>query len=548
MEKISDRSMDKEPEEFFNLVYEEENIKTWLSELFRMLERFFIPNSNLHGALSLPELTHIFNEIEIPKRGSALKKVIGEVREKIIPNSVKVWSPFYIGHMISPIPNFMILLDILISLLNQNQVKIETARASSFVERELLAWFHRLIYEKDETFYRKNIQNPEVSFGNITSDGTIANLTAFLVAREKAFPRAQGFSGIRHMGYNEGLRHHGYRRGVILVSKRGHYSIKKSANILGIGEKNVASVGVDLKNRIDLKRLKRKIKEIQKEKESKIISIVGIAGTTETGNIDNLEELATISRDIGTHFHVDACWGGGILLSEEYRDKLKGIELADSVSLDAHKLLFCPMTMGMVLFRDEKDMNLIRQYADYIIRPGSVDMGRFTLEGSRPFSCLRPWVSLKVFGREGYGKIFKKAFENTHTFKEIVNESKNFELLNMPELFIVNYRFIPQYLKENMQRWKKEGSRSKLREINNVLNELNTILHKDIRRDGFTFVSRTTLESTPYRPQKIVVLRAILINPLIEDNVLKDIIKRQDRLGSELFRDYRSKIESICIE
>jgi glutamate decarboxylase len=108
--------------------------------------------------------------------------VLSEINGKIIAHSVKVGNPYYIGHMTSAIPYFMILLEMIIAALNQNQVKIETAKASSFVERELVAWFHRLIFDRPESYYQKNIQNPRVALGNVTSDGTISNLTALLVA------------------------------------------------------------------------------------------------------------------------------------------------------------------------------------------------------------------------------------------------------------------------------------------------------------------------------------------------------------------------------
>jgi glutamate decarboxylase len=149
----------------------------------------------------------------------------------------------------------MILLEMIIAALNQNQVKIETARASSFVERELVAWVHNLIYNKKPGFYEKNIHNPKVSLGNVTSDGTLSNVTALMVAREKAFPPDGDFPGFRVAGAVSALRHYGYSRGVILISTRGHYSITKAANILGIGESNVINIPVDMNNRIDIKKL-----------------------------------------------------------------------------------------------------------------------------------------------------------------------------------------------------------------------------------------------------------------------------------------------------
>ncbi len=160
----------------------------------------------------------------------------------------------------------------------------------------MLAWLHRLVFDRNEKFYIKHIQNPKVALGNVTSDGTLANMTAFLVAREKAFPPDRDFPGLGISGMGPALKHYGYERGVILVSARGHYSIKKTANILGIGEENVLIIPVDEKNRINIDKLRRKISSLARPgvDRTKIMAIVGIAGNTETGNVDDLHELGKI--------------------------------------------------------------------------------------------------------------------------------------------------------------------------------------------------------------------------------------------------------------
>jgi len=520
-------------------------------ELLEMIHDFFQEKGGIHSSISLPELSKIFSDTSLPEKPQLIKDVLKEIKEKIIKHSVKVGSPYYIGHMVSAIPYFMILLEMIIAALNQNQVKIETAKASSFVEREFIAWLHRLVFKRRESFYKKNIQNPKVALGNVTSDGTIGNLTALLVAREKAFPPDGDFPGVRVVGMKEALKHYGYSRAVIIVSVRGHYSIKKAANILGIGEENVVLIPVDDKNRIDIKKLRRKVRlltEGKKRKRAKIIAIVGIAGTTETGNVDNLEELAEISKEIGAHFHVDACWGGGALLVNEFRPLFKGIEKADSVTIDAHKLLYCPMTMGVVLFRNEKDLNHIKYTSQYVIRKNSVDIGRFTIEGSRPFSCLKPWAALKIIGKDGYRIIFKHAKESTETLKKILEKNGNFEVLNDPELFILIYRFLPKEVKEDLKflfeeyklsKKKDKEVEYKIRKINCLINALNVKLHKELRKDDTTFVSRTKLEVTKYKPYQIVVLRAVPVNPLITKEVLKEIVSVQTCIGMKLWKEFR---------
>lgn len=430
-------------------------------ELLELIHDFFQEKGGIHSSATLPELSEIFDQITIPEGPLLIKDVLSEIKTKIIDHSVKVGNPFYIGHMTSAIPYFMILLEMIIAALNQNQVKIETAKASSFVERELVSWLHSLIFNRKESFYQRNIHNPRVALGNVTSDGTLSNMTALMVAREKAFPPDGDFPGLRIAGSDRALRYHGYTRGIVLVSTRGHYSITKAANLLGIGESNVINVPVDGGNHIDIRKLKRRIKNFMEGRDherTKIIAIIGIAGTTETGNVDDLEALRDISGEAGIHFHVDACWGGPALLVDEYRPLFRGIERADSVAIDAHKLLYCPMSMGIALFRSEKDLNLIKHESRYIIRKNSVDTGRFTIEGSRPFACLKPWASLKIIGRKGYGLLFRHARESTDYLRSIIDNYGNFETLNVPELFILIYRFIPEKVLDQISAWRNIAS------------------------------------------------------------------------------------------
>ena len=178
-----------------------------------------------------------------------------------------------------------------------------------------------------------------------------------------------------------------------------------------------------------------------------------------------------------------------------------------------------------------------------------MDIGRFTIEGSRPFACLKSWASLKIIGRKGYGLLFRQARESTDYLRSILDHCGNFESLNIPELFILNYRFIPEAVREQLSVWrnrassyKKRGKSKatdrKIRKTNQLINGLNVKLHRELRRDDTTFVSRTTLESTRYRPQNIVVLRAVMINPLIDKKVLNEIIETQNRIGLRIWKEF----------
>lgn len=517
-------------------------------ELLEMIHTFFKEDGGIHSEISLPELSDLFCELTIPQEPHLLKEIFAEIKDKVVAHSVKVGSPRYVGHMTSAVPYFSILVEMIIASLNQNQVKIETAKASTFVERELIGWIHRLIYDRDEEYYREHVHNHHIALGNVVLDGTVANLTAIHVALAKAFPPDGRFPGFTRAGLLDSCRHYNVDRVAFVMSKRGHYSFDKIARICGLGEDGVIKADVDEHNKIDCGKLKQLLSEIENNNDkgihrTKIAAIVGIAGTTETGNIDNLDELEKIARKAQTHFHVDAAWGGPVLFVDSFRKMFNGIERADSVTFDAHKLLYTPLSMGMVLFRNEQDLSHLKHNAQYIIRSDSWDQGRFTVEGSRPFTALRAWTSLKVFGSTGFKLLFENAFALTKDLVSLIDTHVNFERMNDPELFIVNYRFVPAEVKRDLDLCNDPLRRER---INTAISEMNVDLHRAIRKKDTSFVSRTVLEATKYAPEKIVVLRTVTINPLTTVDILADIVLEHDKLGLALYEGiYRKKISRI---
>ncbi|MCP4680890.1 MAG: aminotransferase class V-fold PLP-dependent enzyme, partial [Desulfobacterales bacterium] len=269
-----------------------------------------------------------------------------------------------------------------------NVVKLETSKVVSIIEKQVLAKIHRLIYREDELFYEKYVQNTRTTLGTFIEGGTTANLTALWVARNTKFSPKQNFCGIERDGIPAAYDAYGVKRSVILVSKRGHYSLRKAGGVLGIGNRNVIPIDVDKNNRIDINLLKTTINKINQEGDTAIIAIIGIAGTTETGTVDPLRKLGEICKENQIHFHADAAWGGPVLMSEKYKHLLDGIDLADSVTIDGHKQFYMPMSCGMIYFKDPDKMNQVAYHANYVNRPGSVDLGIKSLAGTREANSL----------------------------------------------------------------------------------------------------------------------------------------------------------------
>ena len=291
----------------------------YMEQILFGLHDFLNTHVGVTEEISLKELTKGFKDTLINKNPEKkLADVIIDIIDKIAPKAVNVASPYFVGHMTSALPFFMVHLKTITTALNQNVNKLETSKILSVIEKQILAKIHRLIFNKEESFYQKHVQSTDTSLGAFTTGGTTANLTALWVARNKLFLPYQDFEGIENEGIAQTMQTFSLDRITVLVQERAHFSLRKAGGLLGIGNKNIIPIPVDSKHRIDLKILEKTIKELSNDKKTKIAAVVGIAGTTETGMIDPLCEMAQICKENSIFFHVDAAWGGPVLLSEKY--------------------------------------------------------------------------------------------------------------------------------------------------------------------------------------------------------------------------------------
>jgi glutamate decarboxylase len=494
-------------------------------------------------------LQHQIEEIEadfsspvIPEDPTFVSEYTEFVKEKLVAHSVHTSAPGFIGHMTSALPYFMLPLSRIMTALNQNLVKVETSKAFTPLERQVLAMLHRLVYRQEDSFYQEWIHDSRHALGAFCSGGTIANVTALWVARNLLFAPSGTFRGIAREGLPRAVKHLGCEGIALLVSRRGHYSFGKAADLLGIGRDHLVMVDTDANNRVDLNRLKEECRRLQDEN-IRPLAMVGIAGTTETGTVDPLEEMADLAAELGCHFHVDAAWGGPTLFSDRYRPLLRGIERADSVTIDAHKQLYVPMGAGMVLFRDPTAVSAIEHHAAYILRHGSKDLGSHTLEGSRPGKAMLVHAGLSIIGRKGYELLIDLGIERARTFAAMIGRHPDFELTSTPELNILTYRYCPQSIRRKLAEAPADQSAC----INAVLDQINQLLQKHQREAGKTFVSRTRLSIPAYGGQELTVLRVVLANPLTTEEILSEVLAEQCEIVQQPeIRSLIEQIETLC--
>ena len=475
---------------------------------------------------SLRAIEADFSDSQIPEVPQFVSEYTEFVMRKLVAHSVHTSAPGFIGHMATPLPYFMLPLARIMVALNQNLVKIETSKAFTPLERQVLGMLHGMVYEQNDEFYEENLHNSRRALGAFCSGGTTANITALWVARNQYFRPTGDFTGLVQEGLAAALNHRHLDGVAIVVSERGHYSLGKAADVLGIGRRNIVSVKTDQHSKIDLEHLRETCEDLS-NRNIGIMCIVGIAGATETGVVDPLDEMADIARDYGAYFHVDAAWGGPTLMSETHRHLLKGIDRADSVTIDAHKQLYVPMGAGMVVFKNPTTLSAIEHHAEYILRAGSKDLGQYSLEGSRPGMAMLVHAAFHIIGRKGYEILLDENVKKARLFADMIKSHSDFELIDYPELNILNYRYVPKAVQSKLAK----SSPNEQERINLILDQVTKRLQKQQRAAGKTFVSRTRFSIYRYNRTPLNVFRVVMGNPMTTVETLESILAEQAELA-----------------
>lgn len=372
------------------------------------------------------ELEKLFDE-PLPEKGISLEEILARFRDDIAPNAMGVPSPRYFGQFNpTPLP-IGVWADALASMLNQNAGAWRNGPTSAMIEARVIRWLCDLLN-----------YGPQ-SFGTLASGGSEANLIALKCARDSVLASIKD-RGVRSAPADL----------VIYASEQCHYSIDKSADILGLGREGVRKIPTDDRFHIIVDALRE---AIARDREAGMIPccIVGVAGTTSTGVVDPLEQLAAIARENGCWYHVDAAYGGPLAFSPQHRGKLRGIELADSITFDPHKWMFVPFSCGATLVREGG--RVLRDAFDMTPEYLSEDRGgadvefdffRYGQMGTRRFNSLKLWMAIKFMGREGYAKTVERHIELTEYLAQQIDALKDFQRAGDVETAVCCFRFLPQ--------------------------------------------------------------------------------------------------------
>lgn len=354
---------------------------------------------------------------------------ITETLRTVISNSVAVSHPHTAAHLHCPPLLAALAAEVAITALNQSMDSFDQAPIASVVEQKMTRWLC------------SQAGLPAAADGTFTTGGSQSNYMGLLLARDAFLQKYWNWSAKK-----SGLPPEAGRLR-IFCSEMAHFTVEKSASQLGLGTDAVVRVDVDAQFRIQPASLRSSL-EVCKSEGLLPMAVVATAGTTDFGSIDPLAEIAALVQETGAWFHVDAAYGGALLFSAKHRDRLAGIENADSVSIDFHKLFWQPIPCSAFLLRDVRHFDTIRLYADYLNpelheEAGIPNLVTTSLLTSRRFDALKLWISFQSLGREKLAAMIDRTIALANHAGRVIRAGRDFELICEPQLSTVVFRYIP---------------------------------------------------------------------------------------------------------
>jgi L-2,4-diaminobutyrate decarboxylase len=347
----------------------------------------------------------------LPRKGTSLDRLLDQFDQLVARGSVNFGNPRFLGFPDSGNSLAALAGHILYGFLNQNLINSRlTAPTATFVEMAVVRWFRELV--GFETFSDES--DPSNTGGFSVAGGVSANTIAVLLARERAFP------GSIVSGMDVTAR----KPRAFLPAGIGHYSIRAALGWLGLGTACAVEVPIGQDYRMDLVELRRMI--ARERCTGAPFFLTAYAGDSRTMTVDRLAELRRIADEFGLWFHVDACHGISLCFSQKLRGAVKGIELADSIAIDPHKVLCIPYAASYILVKNPEDLRRVAGTSDLITKQ-PYSLGRTTpFFGSRAFTSAKVWMAMKHLGIERIGALVERRHELAKRLERALRASADF--------------------------------------------------------------------------------------------------------------------------
>ncbi|MBB4931752.1 L-2,4-diaminobutyrate decarboxylase [Lipingzhangella halophila] len=378
---------------------------------------------------SVPDVTAEFADLDLDQPLHDPARALDELERVYLRDAVYFHHPRYLAHLNCPIVIPALLGEAVLSAVNSSLDTWDQSAGATLIERQLIDWTAR------------RLGLGPAADGVFTSGGTQSNLQALLLARDEACAavRRRSTGQARTSGILPRLR--------VLTSECAHFSVAKSAALLGLGYEAVLPVPSDADKRMNPAALAGELDRCRREGLVPM-AVVATAGTTDFGSIDPLNEIADLCERSGAWLHVDAAYGCGLLVSRR-RHLLAGIERADSVTVDFHKSFFQPVSSSAVLVRDRATLRHATYHADYLNPesdaedrvPNQVDK---SIQTTRRFDALKLWLTLRVMGAEAIGELFDAVVDRAAEAWAQIEADPRFEVVTRPQLSTLVFRYLPR--------------------------------------------------------------------------------------------------------
>jgi L-2,4-diaminobutyrate decarboxylase len=299
----------------------------------------------------------------------------------------------------------------------------------------------------------------------------------------------------------------------MLCGEHSHYAVTRAAAELGLGLRNVLPIRSQ-NYKMDPAALQNALRELSRAGK-RVMAVVATAGSTATGSFDDLQAIAALCDEHNVWLHVDAAHGGSALLSPRHRERMRGIERARSLAWDPHKMMLLPSAVGMLLMRDERDLDsAFAQRAPYLFHGAEAE--RTWDQGTRNFSCTRRadvfklWVAIQRYGTTGFAQLYDYFCDLTRVFYEEVSARSEFEAMHEPESNILCFRYVGDRTRDDEK-----------------LDQMNRELRERYNLSGEGWITATNLDGRR-------VLRVTLMNPRTTDSDVRDILDGLASMGNQL--------------
>lgn len=397
--------------------------------LLHQLEQYFTDSANLRSIANpiAPDTLKEQLSLELTAEGKPLNELNADIAQYLIHN-VKTGHPRYFNQLWGGFSAPCLMGDMLTSATNTSMYTYEVAPVATLIEKTLIAKLGTLV----------GFSNPE---GQFTTGGSNGNLMAMAMARHRAMP------SLKQTGLINAPKL------IAFVSEEAHYSFDKAAHLLGIGIEQLWKVPVDANGQMIVAQLEALIVKAHLQGAQPFF-VAATAGTTVRGAYDLFTEIATIAQREGLWFHIDGAWGASVLLSPTYRHLMQGVEQADSVVWDAHKMMGMTLMCSMLLVKQRGTMlnTFSTQGTDYIFHAAEeepTDLGPGTMHCGRRVDAVKLWLTWKHLGDRGWADLIDHYFELATLAEAIINAHNSLKLITPRQSLNLCFQYIPSTIQQS---------------------------------------------------------------------------------------------------